>query len=299
MFHPDVIGNSKMISRMAKTVMKKKSMHPGFFNNWKDRVFELKNSFLVYYDTDNTTKVKKNATPNTVFNLHYVEEVIHPSKSGRRHITIKFLSKHFHKDGIVNTALDIIAPTEKDATLWATEIRSRTEHLADIRKGIEFKSLSDGGRLDQLTLCDRHLRYVACDNSEEYRFGVIDLFTKWDLKKRSENSVKTLYNRASISAVNPERYRDRFLNSIKHYYFADDAKSVRQSFRAPMSPYLGEKKTSPRRRRSVSNKVARTQIHGEEEDDADLFDDDVVTKVDTDDSVSSVSRFESTQSAKF
>ena len=77
----------------------------------------------------------------------------------------------------MNTALDIIAPTEKDAMLWATEIRSRTERLADIRKGIEFKSLSDGGRLDHLTLCDRHLRYVACDNSEEYRFGVIDLFT--------------------------------------------------------------------------------------------------------------------------
>ena len=41
--------------------------------------------------------------------------------------------------------------------------------------------------------------------------------------------------------MNPERYRE-ILNSIKHYYFADDAKSVRQSFRAPMSPYSVRRK---------------------------------------------------------
>ena len=302
-FHPDVMSsNYKMLSRMTKTVMKKKSMHPGFFNNWKDRVFELRNSFLVYYDTDKTEKVKKGMSPNTVFNLHYVEEVIHPSQSGRRHITIKFLSKHFHKDKIVNTALDIIAPTDKDAMIWATEIRSRTERLADIRKGIEFKSLSDSGRIDDLQLCDRHLRYVACDNSEEYRFGVIDLFTKWDLKKRSENAAKTLYNRSAISAVNPERYRDRFLNAIKHYYFADDAKSVRQSFRAPVSPFSLEKNnTSPRRRRrSQSNQVLGTREHnGDDEDDGvDLFDDLPSTKV-ASSSSSSIPSLSSAQSAKF
>jgi hypothetical protein len=236
----------------------------------------------VYYDTKKVESVKKDTIPNTVFNLHYVAEVVYPSQSGRRHITIKFLSKHFHKDGVVDTALDIMAPTDKDAMIWATEIRNRTERLSDLRKGIEFNSLSDDGRLDRLNLCDRHLRYVACDSSEEYRFGVIDLFQKWDMKKKTENAAKKMYNRASISAVNPQRYRDRFLRAITSYYFADDAKAVRQSFRAPISPGILTK-DPPRRRRSQTGQAMFHHSH--DNDNVDLFGDS--SKVEEKDSSSS------------
>lgn len=73
------------------------------------------------------------------------------------------------------------------------------------RKSSEILSYfkkDDGGLHSELT-------------NELYFFTIIDVFTEWTVKKRMENSFKSLvYESTGISAVHPTLYRERFLKFL-------------------------------------------------------------------------------------
>lgn len=66
-------------------------------------------------------------------------------------------------------------------------------------KHISFFKKDDGG-------------LYSIETGELYFFTIIDIFTEWTVKKRMENSIKSLvYESTGISAIPPHLYRERFL----------------------------------------------------------------------------------------
>jgi len=61
---------------------------------------------------------------------------------------------------------------------------------------------------------------LAKDNNgdtlnEVYFFGLIDILTQYDLKKKSEHALKSiLYDDTKLSAISPTPYKKRFLEYI-------------------------------------------------------------------------------------
>jgi len=54
------------------------------------------------------------------------------------------------------------------------------------------------------------------DGEEIYFFSVIDIFQEWNMRKKMENSFKSLmYEKTEISAVHPMLYRERFLKFLR------------------------------------------------------------------------------------
>lgn len=57
---------------------------------------------------------------------------------------------------------------------------------------------------------------VSVKTEELYFFSIIDIFQEWNMRKKMENSIKSLmYEASEISAVNPILYRDRFLKFLR------------------------------------------------------------------------------------
>jgi hypothetical protein len=65
---------------------------------------------------------------------------------------------------------------------------------------------------------------------EKYMMGIIDFQQKWNLSKKMERFTKvTLKGEDSygLSAIEPETYRDRFVNHIRDIIDVDDNVSSR------------------------------------------------------------------------
>jgi len=55
----------------------------------------------------------------------------------------------------------------------------------------------------------------SSEKDEVYFLSIIDIFTNWTVKKRMENSLKSLmYEATGISAIPPAEYRTRFLKFL-------------------------------------------------------------------------------------
>ncbi len=53
-----------------------------------------------------------------------------------------------------------------------------------------------------------------------YHFGIIDILTTYNLKKKTENLLKRfIYSQEKISAVNPEVYGNRLNNFVKNHLY--------------------------------------------------------------------------------
>lgn len=235
-FEPEVIGarlGKSRDSRGKKTtrfraVLNKCSMHPGLFNNWKRKVFEIRNCFMLYFDQKKVEDVTSDDVPNSAFNIHNIDSVTH--KDGSAQFEVTLMAQHFHKKGMIDTKLNLVASSSDEAKTWVTELRARIKCLGELRQQIEFPSCESVLSRPSLLPCDRALRFRSIDNSEYYRFGVIDLFTKWTLTKKGENAAKSIYNRADISAVPPPKYRDRFLKSMCEDFICKASQLWRRSF---------------------------------------------------------------------
>jgi hypothetical protein len=64
-------------------------------------------------------------------------------------------------------------------------------------------------------------KYVST-NGTIYHFGIIDYLQAWNFNKKAENCFKTrfgLLKNLDISAVDPERYKTRFINYFSNQMF--------------------------------------------------------------------------------
>jgi len=60
---------------------------------------------------------------------------------------------------------------------------------------------------------------VSFTGHELYFLTIIDIFTVWNVKKRVEHSMKSLvYESNAISAIHPEKYRERFLSFLSQRF---------------------------------------------------------------------------------
>ena len=71
-----------------------------------------------------------------------------------------------------------------------------------------------------------HGGFFNFDESMLYYFGVIDIFTEYNAKKKLEHFVKSIKWGNAISCVPPQQYAERFMN------FMDERILTEQEFRA-------------------------------------------------------------------
>ncbi len=53
-------------------------------------------------------------------------------------------------------------------------------------------------------------RYVSRDGRSVYQVGIIDILTAYNLKKKMENGIKSIFQGSEVSCVPPDQYADRF-----------------------------------------------------------------------------------------
>eukprot|EP01116_Phalansterium_solitarium_P008059 TRINITY_DN2128_c0_g1_i3.p1 TRINITY_DN2128_c0_g1~~TRINITY_DN2128_c0_g1_i3.p1 ORF type:complete len:574 (-),score=123.80 TRINITY_DN2128_c0_g1_i3:93-1814(-) len=68
---------------------------------------------------------------------------------------------------------------------------------------------------DISTIMNHTMFYQSEDGTEYFWFLIIDIFQEWNIRKRLENSIKSLWSDGSqISAVHPTLYRERFMKFL-------------------------------------------------------------------------------------
>ncbi|ANQ06033.1 Phosphatidylinositol-4-phosphate 5-kinase [Plasmodium coatneyi] len=66
--------------------------------------------------------------------------------------------------------------------------------------------------------CD-HGGMISVDRNKIFFFGIIDIFTKWTLKKKFEHTLRTIqkFDRQNISCIHPNAYAERFASFIEKH----------------------------------------------------------------------------------
>ncbi|KNA02105.1 phosphatidylinositol-4-phosphate 5-kinase [Plasmodium vivax North Korean] len=66
--------------------------------------------------------------------------------------------------------------------------------------------------------CD-HGGMISIDKNKIFFFGIIDIFTKWTLKKKFEHTLRTIqkFDRQNISCIHPNAYAERFATFIEKH----------------------------------------------------------------------------------
>ncbi|CAD2084450.1 phosphatidylinositol-4-phosphate 5-kinase, putative [Plasmodium vinckei brucechwatti] len=64
-----------------------------------------------------------------------------------------------------------------------------------------------------------HGGMINIDNNRIFFFGIIDIFTKWNLKKKVEHTLRTIqkFDRKNISCIPPKAYAKRFVTFIEKH----------------------------------------------------------------------------------